>query len=158
MRSKKARSTPSNPPGNPFVARNSNFDDNLILELCLKHEITPQSPHSDMSGQLLSDFLFSSFHHINIATTESLPSDRHYFLITGFIPGFALDDKTWKAFIADSLTSVQPAGTMDSLIIDPINLSIVQAITQVKPNSINFDQISNKGEGSVASKETKSSI
>ena len=117
----------------------------------LKNEITPQSEHTDMLEPTLSEFIFSSFHHISLAETTSLPTDRHYLLLQAFIPGFALYDKTWKIFSVESLTELQPTMGMDNLIIDPVNREIVHALTYAQSYPFKFDQAHNKGEGSVTS-------
>lgn len=102
-----------------------------------------------MFGQELSDFEFGTFHHINLATTTSLPSDQHYFLMQPIIAGFALYDKTWKLFNVELLTEVRPTMVMDNLIIDPINRDIIQAITYAQSDPFRFDYAQNKGEGLV---------
>ena len=52
----------------------SNFD-SLFYQF-LDDEITPQSEPTDMEFRLSSEFVFSSFHSIELTETSHLPSDR----------------------------------------------------------------------------------
>ncbi|KAL9040175.1 MAG: hypothetical protein Q9214_004591 [Letrouitia sp. 1 TL-2023] len=115
----------------------------------LHNELTFRSENSDMLSQALSEAIFASFHHINISNTPSLPTDSHYFLIGPIIAGFALFDKAWKVFCVEWLHEIQITMAMDSLIIDPINRNIVQAITYAQSYPFQVDHAHNKGEGQV---------
>ena len=115
----------------------------------LNNELNFQGSYSDMIGVNPSEFIFSSFHHIEVAKTATLPSDRHYFLLSGLIGGFALDDKTWKIFLTDSLVEIKPTMAMSNLHIDPDNLAIVESITHAQTQSLGLDQAHSKGEGYV---------
>ena len=117
----------------------------------LETELTLHSSYSDMVGQTLSDFIFGSFHHIDMATTPSLPTERHYFQMPPMIPGFALNDKTWKIFSIETLIELQPTISMDSLIIDPVTRDIVLAVTHAQDRPFKIDHAHNKGEGYVTS-------
>ena len=115
----------------------------------LEDEITPQISDTDMGEQSLSEFIFAAFHRIQIAETPVLPSDRHYFLCQPLVPGFALDDKTWKTFNVEWLSEIVPSKSMESLFIDPVNEAIIQAITYIHYHPFQLDTVQNKGEGQV---------
>ncbi|KAL9606931.1 MAG: hypothetical protein Q9167_008104 [Letrouitia subvulpina] len=115
----------------------------------LLHELCFQGSYSDMADRTLSDFPFRSFRHIDIATTPSLPSERHYFLLAGAIGGFVLFDKSWEIFLTESLVEVWPTKAMNSLHIDPDNLDIIRSITHAQIEFLSLDQTYSKGEGHV---------
>ena len=113
----------------------------------LADELTFESEDSDMSNQIPSVFVFLDFHHLIIADMESLPSERHYFLLDPMIPGFTLQDKSWKVLNVEGLTEFQKTTVMENLIIDPIHRDIVRAITYAQTQSFKVDHVSSKGEG-----------
>ena len=115
----------------------------------LKDELTSEIEASEMTGYTAPDMMFNSFDHMLISDFESLPSERHYFLLEPVVAGFSLQDKTWLYLQADQLTSYQPVTSLANLIIDQNNRDIVLAMTQAQSQSFKIDHISNKGEGLV---------
>ena len=120
----------------------------------LDYELTPNYFNSDMTSQNFEDFPFKDFHHIDLASTASLPTDRHYLLVSPFVPGLTLHDKNWQIFFVDLLEDVKPTVDMDKLVIDNVNRTIVQAITYAQANPVTFDHAHSKGEGYVSSNQS----
>ena len=115
----------------------------------LEDEITPQSSDTDMGEQSLSEFIFATFHKIQLEETPFLPSDRYYFLCQPLVGGFAFNDKTWKTFNVERLSDIEPSSSMEGLFIDPVNEAIIQAITDSHYHPFKLDVVQNKGEGQV---------
>ena len=112
-------------------------------------KLTPQSKHTDMFQQPLSEFFFSKFQDIELKKVPSLPSDRHYLLCPPVVPGFALNDKTWKLLNVERLSDPPPSAAMENLFIDTINRNIIQAVTYAQSHPFQIDSVQSKGEGQV---------
>ncbi|KAL8743462.1 MAG: hypothetical protein Q9190_004194 [Brigantiaea leucoxantha] len=115
----------------------------------LENEITSQGVNTDMLDQTPSNFAFASFNHIALAGTPFLPTDDHYLLIVPIVAGFALYDKIWKLFCVEWLQEIEASMAMDSLIIDPVNREIIQAVCYTQLRPLQLDRAHNKGEGQV---------
>ena len=113
----------------------------------LENEITSQGVNTDMLDQTPSNFAFASFNHIALAGTPFLPTDDHYLLIVPIVAGFALYDKIWKLFCVEWLQEIEASMAMDSLIIDPVNREIIQAVCYTQLHPLQLDRAHNKGEG-----------
>ncbi|KAL8792172.1 MAG: hypothetical protein Q9195_005268 [Heterodermia aff. obscurata] len=113
-------------------------------------ELTFHSDNSDMLDYTLETFPYASYHNMTVEDTPELPSKHHYFLVQPIVPGFALNDKTWRLFHIDELTEMKSESNMESLIIDPGNRDIVQAICHAQSHPWKIDSVSSKGEGQVA--------
>ena len=101
-----------------------------------------------MDGQEMPDFVFASFHHLELSTTESLPTEQHYFLLTPMIAGFGVQDKKWYIFFSDTIKSVIPCeDAMDNLVIDPVNREVIEAVVHVQSQPVQIDQMEKKGKG-----------
>ena len=102
-----------------------------------------------MAQQPLSEFIFSDFQDIKMAETPSLPSERHYLLCPPLVPGFGLNDKTWRILNVEDISDPPPSTAMENLFIDPINRNIIQAVTYAQSHPFQIDSVQNKGEGQV---------
>ncbi|KAL8687493.1 MAG: hypothetical protein Q9218_006349 [Villophora microphyllina] len=111
--------------------------------------ITFQSPVTDLVGQSLETFHWTSYHEIDVMANPELPSEHHYFLFTPLVPGFTLQNKTWNYLNIENLADVKSEASMDNVIIDQANRDVVQAVCHANSNPCKIDYISNKGQGQV---------
>ena len=82
-----------------MVEYDSLAEKDIVLGV-LTNEISSKSENANLTDESLEKLPFTEYEMIKLSEHQTLPSRHHYMMLQAWLPGFALNDKTWSKFFS----------------------------------------------------------